>query len=286
MGEGLEKILEQTTGASFFRADLHIHSLGSSHDVRDAAMTPQNIVTTAIDEGLSMIAITDHNEINNVEAAVKAAQGTPLTVIPGVELSTPQGHLLLYLPTLEALQKLHGKLSIVERGTQTSRCQESLFECLNLVKILGGFGILAHVDIQSGFEVENPGAKPHKQDVLCHPALLGIELKLGTSPISYADSDPDAKRAQMGRERIKKLGLGNKQFLARVLSSDAHSLAALGRNAANDRKVTRFKMEKPSFEGLRIALEDADARIRIEDQIPDAIPRVLGVMFEGGFLNG
>ena len=90
----------------------------------------------------------------------------------------------------------------------------------------------------------------------------------------------------MGQERIKRLGLGSKQFLARVLNSDADSLTALGKNAANDRKVTRLKMELPSFEGLRIALEDFDARVRIEDQVPEAIPRILGVEFEGGFLDG
>jgi DNA repair ATPase RecN len=286
MTEALTKILAYPNGARFYRADLHIHSYGASHDVRDVNMTAQNIVSTAMREGLSIIAVTDHNEIGNVEAALIAAHGSKLLVVPGIELSTPQGHLLLYFRTLEALQKLHSQLSIVDRSQPTSRCQQSIFECLNLTKALGGFGILAHVDIQSGFEIENPGAKPHKLDVLCHPALLGIELKVGTSPISYADSDPEPQRAQVGRERIKRLKLGSKQFLARVLGSDAHALVALGRNAANDRKVTRLKMEEPSFDGLRIALEDADARVRIEEQIPMVIPMVLGVTFDGGFLSG
>jgi predicted metal-dependent phosphoesterase TrpH/ABC-type taurine transport system ATPase subunit len=286
MTTALERILQEAVGAQFFRADLHIHSFGGSHDVRDQTMTAQNIVSTALTEGLSIIAVTDHNEITNVEAALKSAAGTPLTVIPGIELSTPQGHLLLYVPTLAALQKLHGQLNVVDRGKQTSRCQNAMMECLDLVGKLSGFGVLAHVDIESGFEIENPGAKPHKTDVLCHPGLLGIELKLGTSPISYADNDPDPQRARMGKDRIIRLGLGSKQFLARILSSDAHSLSALGRNAANDRKVTRLKMEKPSFEGLRIALEDADARVRIEDLIPHAIPRIVGIEIEGGFLSG
>ncbi|WP_159006261.1 TrlF family AAA-like ATPase [Bradyrhizobium sp. S69] len=286
MTEGIERILQESVGAQFVRADLHIHSFGGSHDVRDQTMTAQNIVSTAVAEGLSIIAITDHNEITNVEAALQHASGTSLTVIPGIELSTPQGHLLLYTPSLAELQRLHGQLKIVDRGKQTSRCQNAIMECLDMVGNLNGFGVLAHVDIQSGFEIENPGAKPHKTDVLCHPALLGIELKVGTSPISYSDIDPDAQRARMGQERIKRLGLGSKQFLARVLNSDAHSLSALGRNASNDRKVTRLKMETPSFEGLKIALEDADARVRIEDQVPDVIPRIMGVTFEGGFLDG
>lgn len=48
------------SGASFVRADLHIHSYGfdnGSFDVKDAQMTPQNIVDTAIKSGLKIISI-------------------------------------------------------------------------------------------------------------------------------------------------------------------------------------------------------------------------------------
>jgi DNA repair ATPase RecN len=282
----IESILEQPIGARFYRADLHIHSFGASHDVRDNSMTPEGIVSTAIRENLSIIAITDHNEIGNVEAALRAANGTDLLVIPAAELSTPQGHLLCYLPTLESLAQFHGRLSIVDRGLPTSRCQESILECLNIVDSLKGFGILAHVDIKSGFEQQVPGASPHKVDVLCHRALLGIELKNAASTIFYAPGDPDPERLKMGRERIERLRLGSKQHLARVLNSDAHALEALGRNAENAKRVTRYKMDVPTFDALRVALDDADARVRIEDQIPLTVPRVLGLQIDGGFLSG
>jgi PHP family Zn ribbon phosphoesterase len=147
----LSGILAQAVGAQVLRADLHIHSYGASHDVKDASMTSATIVQTAAKEGLSIIAITDHNEISNVEPALEAARETSVLVVPGVELSTPQGHLLCYVPTLDLLRQFHGRLSIVERGTSTSRCQQSLLECLNLLGQLGGFAILAHVDIPSGF---------------------------------------------------------------------------------------------------------------------------------------
>jgi hypothetical protein len=182
----LDDVLAQSTGARFFRADLHIHSFGASHDVKDAAMTADGIVQTAAREHLSIVALTDHNEIDNVERAIQASQSTSVLVIPAVELSTPQGHLLCYLPTIDALRQLHGRLDIADRGRDTSRCKESILDCLNLLQSLGGFGILAHVDIMSGFEMDNPGASPHKVDVLSHPSLLGIELKQATSPISYA----------------------------------------------------------------------------------------------------
>jgi len=77
-------------------------------------MTAAAIVAMAAKEGLSIIALTDHNEITNIEAALQAAKGTSVSVIPAVELSTPQGHLLCYLPKLEDLRRFHGKLSIMD----------------------------------------------------------------------------------------------------------------------------------------------------------------------------
>ena len=248
-------------------------------------MTPQAIVNTAVSEGLGVIAITDHNEISNVAAATIEAFGSSITVIPGVELSTPQGHLLCYLPTFESLQSFMGRLDIVDRHTQNSRCRNAMLDCLDHVQKLGGFAILAHVDGPSGLETEVPGFSPHKIDILCHPSVLAIELKSAASDISYAPGDSDPQRASIGIQRIQKLGLGERQFLSRVLNSDSHTLNALGRNARGDKKVTRVKMDAPSFQAFRMALEEGDARVRLEEQIPESIPRILGAHFEGGFLD-
>lgn len=162
-----------------------------------------------------------------------------------------------------------------------------MLDCLKLLEELKGFGILAHVDGGAGFEkVMTGGASPHRLNIICHKALLGIELLSVASDIAYSDIDPDKVRASLGAERIARLGLGSRQYLARLLNSDAHTLKALGRNAAGDKKVSRIKMDKPSFDALRIALQDSDARVRIEEQIPESVPRVLGLAIDGGFLDG
>lgn len=231
-------------GARFFRGDLHIHSVVGSHDVSDATATPSAIVETARDQGLEIIAIADHNEISGVAACIEASDGTGVFVVPAVELSTAHGHLLCYLPTLEALQQFHGRLRLEDRGARDSRCSTGIVDVLNLVKDGGGFALLAHVDGGKGLERELPTNTPHKKDIICHSALLGVELTRSDSAVSYSDLDSDADRKQLGRQRIEALGLGKSQFLARVLNSDSHKLAALGRNAAGDRKVTRYKMQE------------------------------------------
>jgi len=65
----LSDILTQPIGAQFLRADLHIHSHGASHDVKDASMTSAAIVQTAAKEGLSIIAITGSIEFRVGNAA-------------------------------------------------------------------------------------------------------------------------------------------------------------------------------------------------------------------------
>jgi predicted metal-dependent phosphoesterase TrpH len=78
------------------RVDLHIHSNAS-----DGKYSPDVIVRMAAELGLRYISLTDHDSVEGIPTAVKAAQAFPaLTFIPGVEISTdaPDGevHILGY----------------------------------------------------------------------------------------------------------------------------------------------------------------------------------------------
>jgi predicted metal-dependent phosphoesterase TrpH len=89
------------------RVDLHIHTTAS-----DGTLTPTQVVHTAIENGLSAIAITDHDTTEGLEEALAAAEGTGLEVIPGIELSAEHGsseaHILGYFVDRrdEALQEM------------------------------------------------------------------------------------------------------------------------------------------------------------------------------------
>lgn len=69
--------------------DLHLHSTFS-----DGWYTPAQLVQAAGKAGLSVLALTDHDSVNGVEEAVRAARGLnkPLTVVTGIELGTQQEH--------------------------------------------------------------------------------------------------------------------------------------------------------------------------------------------------
>lgn len=80
--------------------DLHIHSCLSPCGDND--MTPNNILNMALIKELDMIALTDHNTCKNCPALIAAADGTGLTVIPGMELTTAEEiHVVCLFSSLE-----------------------------------------------------------------------------------------------------------------------------------------------------------------------------------------
>lgn len=75
------------------RFDLHIHSKYSS----DSGLAVEDILRKAVKKGLDGIAICDHNTITGSYHARKYVTklNLPLLVLPGVEVSTTQGHLIV-----------------------------------------------------------------------------------------------------------------------------------------------------------------------------------------------
>lgn len=68
-------------------------------------MIPPLIVERALELGIDLIAITDHNASANVCAVQKAAEGTGLTVLPGMEVQTREDvHLLCLFASLSDLE--------------------------------------------------------------------------------------------------------------------------------------------------------------------------------------
>ena len=85
-----------------YLAELHVHTVLSPCAVVE--MIPPLIVREALDRGINLIAITDHNSSANVGAVQKAAEGRGLTVLPGMELQTREEvHLLCLFDSLEQL---------------------------------------------------------------------------------------------------------------------------------------------------------------------------------------
>ena len=69
------------------KADLHVHTVYS----RDALITPEELVFYAKKRGLGAVAVTDHDR---VDGALKIARETDFLIIPGIEVSSRNGHVV------------------------------------------------------------------------------------------------------------------------------------------------------------------------------------------------
>ena len=68
-------------------ADLHVHTTYS----KDSLITPKDLVYYAKKRGLTAVAVTDHNSF---EGAYKIAKETDFLIIPGIEVSSADGHII------------------------------------------------------------------------------------------------------------------------------------------------------------------------------------------------
>jgi predicted metal-dependent phosphoesterase TrpH len=87
------------------KMDLHVHSMYSE----DAIGTPKEIIKILKKNGIQGVAFTDHNSVSGGLKALKISPENFL-VIPGIEISTADGHML----ALDVKEKIKRGLSIEE----------------------------------------------------------------------------------------------------------------------------------------------------------------------------
>jgi predicted metal-dependent phosphoesterase TrpH len=178
-------------------ADLHLHSVYS----RDGVCSVEIILRQAQLRQLDIIAITDHNSMHGVPEALTLMKKYNLQIIPGIEISTANGHLLAY----EIYHPLPPRLPLKETVLR--------------IHELGGFCIIPHP--------MSLGTDAIRQDVLLdalqHPdaakTILGIEIINGG----------------FLRRNQSAVGLAEQYQLAPVGNSDGHNINSIGR------AVTQFQ---------------------------------------------
>jgi PHP family Zn ribbon phosphoesterase len=158
-------------------------------------MIPPLIVRQALALGLRLIAVTDHNAAGNCSAVMRAAAGSGLAVLPGMEVQTSEEiHVLCLFDTLEQVltwqgtvfdhlpdrpnpEDVLGAQYLVDAEGDYLRTETrllltssdlSLDEVVRRVRALGGLPIPAHIDRPSFSLLANLGFVPPALDV---PAL-------------------------------------------------------------------------------------------------------------------
>lgn len=240
-----------------FHADLHIHTALSP--CADDAMRPPEIAVAAIEAGLDLIAICDHNSAGNTAAVQEVALGPGqglVRVIAGIEITTAEEvHLLGIFPDAAAA----GRVADVIRATLPDRTKRALRmgrqclfdyrgtelgeepkmlsmasrlnlrEAVALVRESGGLAIAAHVDRPS----------------------FSVTSQLGMLP---ADIVFDALEISAAGRAAGRDGDFAQAGLPLVTFSDAHCVENIGQVR------TLFYMAAPTFDEIALCLRGEQGR--------------------------
>ncbi len=229
-------------------ADLHIHScLSPCGSLR---MSPQAIVNAAVDRGIDLIALTDHNTCEMGPIVAHTAEKAGLSFLYGIELQTSEEvHLLAYfndanacnalseevyahLPDIKNDPKYFGDQVVVNEQENIIRTEErlllnsttlSLEEATKRVRAHGGLPVPAHID-RGAF------------------SLLG---QLGFFPENVQFPIVEVWGATVPNECAQR---------AILRSSDAHEPEQIGR------RTTVITMERVSVEEILLAAAGVDGR--------------------------
>lgn len=160
-------ILAKPNGANFHLADLHIHTPEDKQfrcpkDVDPSTSKGQDQVAKGYIQGarnknVTILAITEHNDVRWIDPAREAAQDTEITVFPGVELSADSGaggiHIIaIFEPNTGTtfLDDLITQLGL-PRGQRLhpdgspKLCNRALSDVVDFITTNGGLCIAAHV---------------------------------------------------------------------------------------------------------------------------------------------
>jgi PHP family Zn ribbon phosphoesterase len=252
MGDGFA---QPVTAMNIFRAELHVHTVLSP--CAEVEMIPPLIIQGAQERGINLLAITDHNSTDNIQAVIKAAKGTGISILCGMELQTREEvHLLCLFDTPEQTDQLQkivsksmpnilnnpdyfGEQFVVDETGDFIRREDSLLltssaltiqDACQIVGELGGLLIPAHVNRKAFGLLPTLGLIP--QELSSYSVM---EISRHISPDQAILTYPQLN----GKVLIQ--------------SGDVHRLDEfLG--------INQFQIEKPSISELKLAFNKEGGR--------------------------
>ena len=237
----------QFPGARWWKFDFHTHTPASA-DFRDQ-VTLKSWLKAFMEEEIDCVAITDHNSGGGIDSLkqklVELKENEPdwyrpLYLFPGVEISV-QGdvHILAIFGCDKNKDDIDGLLGVVgysgTKGESDAVTDKSITEVVDEIAKWGGIPIPAHVDKKKGlFQLSGQTL----EQVLENENIYAVELR-----------DSNYLKPQLYTEK--------KVQWTEVNGSDTHSFS-------DDRfgEFTWIKMDKPSIEGLELALIDGGASVK------------------------
>jgi len=241
-----------------FIGDFHVHTLLSP--CAEVEMTPNHIVLRAAQNGISILAITDHNASGNVLAALEAGRKYGVNVFPGMEVeSLEEAHIVTIFNTWEQLaawqkivddsrrdlppnnaKKFGGQFVVdaydnfvcEEKKMLLGACQLTAAEVISKSRYLGALVFAAHIDRPS-------------YSLLGQLGFIGEELALDAVEISRCNV------SELKTNKLRPL-IGSLPYMT---NSDGHNISDFIQGPKN-----LLEIKEPSVEEIRLALKGEKGR--------------------------
>ena len=268
-------------GSQWAKWDLHIHSNAS-----DGNGTPQQIIEKAKEKGLSVIALTDHHTVKNIDEIKKLGNENNITVISGIEFRTEYGsksvHMIGLFPDeyngIKLTQQALNDLILVPLNLSET-----------IIKTKGKEEDSALTDEQAfkkGMFLVQVNFKEAAELVHKYGGLISVHA--GNKANSIEEMKHEGRGASNVKDVVDSLGpvknellkyyidiceLGSLQdknasfYISEfgkpaIVASDAHRIDEVG-------KLYIWIKADKTFEGLRQIVYEPELRARIQENMPD-----------------
>lgn len=263
MNSILDKIKDIDNGARFYKVDLHFHT-PASHDYKDKSIQYDVLVDKAIEEGLDLIAVTDHHIGTGYEKMFEAAKGKNIVILPGVEVTVQNIHIIAIFPEKTNASDIEFLLHNLGIKDEEFGARETIVSIkitipgvLETISKAGGIGIAAHTDSKKGLTEDIRGEL--RTALIQDESLKILEITKPEEAIYYDGTDPNYKKK-----------------LTCVMSSDSHHPDEIGKRA------TWIKMSECSFQGLKQIIFEPDLRVYLDEPKTTTYQNIIAMNVTGG----
>ena len=246
-------------GARWWKFDFHTHTPAS--DFSDENITHESWLRAFMDEGIDCVAITDHNSggwIDELKRVLNKLKSNPpewykpLYLFPGVEISAYDNvHILAIFGCDKGKSNIDSLLDAVKyngtKGKTDGITDKSVIDVVNEISERGGIPIPAHVDKKANglFKLKGDTLKR----IVANENIHAMEI-----------CDSNCEKPQYYRNK--------KDPWTEIISSDVHDFSEESFGT-----FTWVKMDEPSIEGLKLALQDGDVSVnRDMSNNPNKLP--------------
>ena len=238
-----------------FKADMHIHTVLSP--CGSLEMSPRIIVKSALDAGLDIIAITDHNSTKQAQIIKQLAENEGLVVFCGAEINS--------------LEEVHC-LALFEHDYELFQFQVYLDQHLIPIKndpSYFGFQVVVDADelileeeerlLINALDVDvvQIEKQVHQLNGLFIPAHIDRPFNGILSQLGFFPEKLNVDAVELSQHAKISNWIGNSKIpsgTSIIRSSDAHQPEMIGI------VFTTFKMENASFSEIRLALRGQEGR--------------------------